>query len=59
MNTPYYLELDFEPVTEWLPEPAKLSPSENDAWIMREIVRRWKPGEDRGSPLPVDAEFTM
>lgn len=61
MTPPYYLELEFDPVSprEELPAPKPCSSAENDAWILREIARRWKPGEDRGSPLPVEAAFEL
>ena len=50
--TPAYLELDLPEVTEWLPGNDRVSAEENDAWIEREQAIRWRPGEDRGSPLP-------
>ncbi len=55
--TPAYLELDLPEVTEWLPENDRVPAKENDAWIEREQAMRWKPGEDRESPLPVGEMF--
>jgi hypothetical protein len=61
MMPPYYLDLDFDPVApcEELPAQKPCSSAENDAWILRELARRWKPGEDRGSPLPVEVAFEL
>lgn len=59
MNAKAYLELELPEVTEWLPEPEPLSPLENDAWIEREQALRYKPGEDRGCPFPVNAPFEL
>ena len=55
--TPTYLELDLPEVTEWLPENELKSAEINDTWIEREQAMRWKPGDDRGSPLPVGEMF--
>lgn len=57
--TPAYLELDLPEVTEWLPENDRHTAEENDVWIEREQAMRWKPGEDRGSPLPVGEMFSL
>ena len=56
---PVVLELDLPEVTEWLPEHESLPAEANDAWIEREQALRWKPGEDRGSPSPVNEMFWM
>lgn len=57
--TPAYLELELPLVTEWLPENDRLCGEANDRWIEREQRMRWKPGEDRNSPQPVDRLFTL
>lgn len=59
MTTPAYLDLDLSEVTEWLPEPEPGTPEENDAWIEREQALRYKPGQDRGCPFPVNARFEL
>lgn len=59
MNRPSYLELELPEVTEWLPENARLPAEVNDAWIEREQAMRWKPGDDRGSPLPAGEMFSF
>ena len=59
MITADYLDLDLPVITEWLPDHDKLPAEVNDAWIEREQQMRWKPGDDRGSPLPVDRMFSL
>jgi hypothetical protein len=59
MKSPAYLELDLPEVTEWLPEPAPLTPEENDAWIEREQALRYQPGQDRGCPWPSSERFEL
>ena len=59
MSQPYYLELDLPEVTEWLPEHDPLPAEVNDTWIQREQELRWKPGDDRHSPLPANEMFTL
>lgn len=58
---PYYLDLDLPEVRAQnrLPENDRLTPEENDAWILREQALRWKPGEDRGSDWPVNVLFEL
>jgi len=59
LKRPYYLELDLPVVTEWLPDNDKITPEENDAWILREQALRWKPGEDRHSDWPSQELFEL
>jgi len=59
MISPSYLELDLPVVTEWLPDNDKLPAEIIDTWIQREQAMRWKPGEDRHSPLPANEMFSF
>ena len=59
MKAAPWLDLDLPEVTAWLPEPPRLSPLENDAWIEREQALRYQPGQDRQSPFPSSEPFEL